>query len=153
MKCIAFERPDGGVSLVTPAPNFVARFKDEAEALVVVQAKSVPDDAATVVEISETDVPNDRVFRDAWILVDGKPDVDMLKARVIHMDNIRQERVYALEIADVEVKKAEDDGDATKIAEARAAGQSVRDIPQTFDLSRARTPKDLQLLWPAELRR
>ena len=132
MMWIAYVRPDGGVSLVTPAPNFMAQFKNKTDALAAVRAKSVPADATDVVEFDGADIPTDRVFRDAWVMVGRKPAIDMPKARTIHMDRIRLERTLALKDADVEVKKAEDSGSAAELAKARTDRQSLRDIPQTI---------------------
>ena len=88
MRCIVFTRPDGGVSIVIPASNFVAQFPTEAEALAVVRAKSVPADALDIGEIEDTDLPTDREFRDAWRLNAGVARPDLPAARDIQAARI-----------------------------------------------------------------
>lgn len=108
----------------------------EYEALI---RKGVPDDAVT---ITKDDLPQDRYFRNAWIVSDEKIDIDMDKAREIHMEKIRIARDEALEVLDIETLKGID---------VQAEKQVLRDIPQTFDLSKAQTPEELKALWPEEL--
>lgn len=87
----------------------------------------------------ESDLPTDYTFRNAWTY---DLDVDMDKARVIHMDRIRAARDEALKVLDIETLKGID---------VQTEKQALRDIPQTFDLSGATTPDELKALWPAEL--
>ena len=90
-------------------------------------------------EISKSDLPKDRYFRDAW-----KSDlsVDMDKARDIHMENIRIKRDERLKELDIETLRGND---------VQAKKQKIRDIPSTFDLTKADTPEKLKKLWPKEL--
>lgn len=90
--------------------------------------------------IEESEVPKDRTFRNAWGY-DLK--VDMTKARVLHMNEIRKQRAKALEKLDLETMKGRD---------VQAEKQKLRDLPQTFDLSKATTPEELKALWPEELK-
>jgi len=71
--------------------------------------------------------------------------VNMEKARVIQMDEIRKVRNTELAKKDVEYMKAleADDGSATDIAVEK---QALRDIPQTFDLT-TDTPEELKEKW------
>ena len=92
-----------------------------------------------------------KTFRQAWVVVAGKLEVDMPKARIIHMDRIREARNRALFDADIEVEAALDAGDRAAEIAARVDRVRLRDIPQDFDLSGAATPEELKGLWPAEL--
>lgn len=91
-----------------------------------------------------SNIPTDRTFRDAW--TDANPtetvDVDMEKARDIHMNNIRLLRDKKFKELDVETMKGNN---------VQAQKQVLRDIPQTFDLSNANTPEELKILIPTEL--
>ena len=75
--------------------------------------------------------------------------VNMAKARGIQMDNIRIVRNKELAKKDIEFMKAleADDGSHTAIA---AEKQTLRDIPQTFDLT-TDTPEELKEKWPEGL--
>lgn len=65
MKCIVYTRPDGGVSVIHPAPQ--ARFADEAEDEFIarIMAKDVPADAKHVCVCDHAELP-DRAHRNAW---------------------------------------------------------------------------------------
>lgn len=103
--------------------------------------------------IDSASLPPDRKFRNAWALNGTAVDVDMPKARVIHMDRIRIERNKELERQDVALRIAEDASDTTEIARVRTERQRLRNIPETFDLELAPNPTALDALWPAGLGR
>ena len=75
--------------------------------------------------------------------------VNMSKARGIQMDKIRQARNNELAKKDIEYMKAleADDGSAKTIAVEK---QTLRDIPQTFDLT-TDTADELKEKWPEGL--
>jgi hypothetical protein len=79
---------------------------------------------------------------------DGKPKVNMSKAQAIHMDCIRKVRNAELVKLDVPSLRAQEAGDATEQARVASEKQTLRDIPQTFDLSTHATPKALHDAWP-----
>lgn len=65
------------------------------------------------------------------------------------MDRIREVRDVELALLDQDIYKLEDIGaDATVL---RTKRQTLRDIPQIFDLTKAATPDDLRALWPVDL--
>ena len=86
--------------------------------------RSMPDDA----------IPSDRTFRDAW--ADTTPeltiDVNMAKARAIHLDSIRIKRNAELSKLDIQATKAQDVGDADALTQIRARKQELRDLPVTL---------------------
>ena len=69
-KRIIFIRPDGGVSIVVPDLHFIeeqtAAGLTEDEVLALVQARTVPLDATDIEIIPASQVPSDRVRRDAF---------------------------------------------------------------------------------------
>ena len=75
--------------------------------------------------------------------------VNMSKARDIQMDKIREVRNKELAKKDIEFMKAleADDGSAAAIATEK---QTLRDIPQTFDLT-TNTAEELKQKWPEGL--
>ena len=78
-------------------------------------------------------------------------NVNMTKARVIHMDAIRVVRNAELAAKDIPWMKAVEAGDTSAQATIATEKQTLRDIPATFDLTDAATPEALKGKWPAEL--
>ena len=141
-------RSDGGVSIM-----HVRDGEDEAVFISKWQKGSASRGwtVSSYRPIAIDDIPNDRNFRDAWRDGGSTVEVDMPKARVIHMDRIRVARDAALDTADNDLKTAEDNNDMPEIALIRNRRRTLRDIPATFDLSGATTPDALDALWPADL--
>lgn len=149
MKPIAYKRPDGGVSVIYPAPkkqlNKVLKqllgkkrvTKVEYEAHV--RERSIPEDATEVMDVDT--IPEDRYFRNAWDIVDSKMVVDMPKAAEIHMTKIKSARNLKLKELDKRMYGAEKDIER----------QALRDLPVNIDLSKATTPEELKAIWPTEL--
>lgn len=85
-------------------------------------------------EMPDNAIPTDRTFRDAW--ADTSPeltiDVDMAKARNIHLSRIREQRNVELAKLDVEAIKAQDMGNAETLAQIRTRKQELRDLPATL---------------------
>ena len=77
-------------------------------------------------------------------------NINMTKARDIHMDQIRKARNAELAAKDVTFMRAVEAGDTDAQATIGAEKQVLRDIPQTFDLT-TDTPEQLKALWPDEL--
>jgi len=81
---------------------------------------------------------------------DGRPKVDMPKARGIHMDQIRSVRNKQLADLDVPFMRAVETGDTSGQARIASEKQVLRDIPQTLDLT-TDTPEELKAIWPIEI--
>ncbi len=117
-----------------------------------VQWKDIPQGLDSRIT-DEANIPADRMFRNAW--TDDNPtdtvDVDMSRARDIHMDNIRIERDKKLVLLEVDYIIADEQNDAVLKGEIAAQKQILRDLPTTFDLTVATTPEELKNLWPQEL--
>ena len=106
--------------------------------------REMPDDA----------VPTDRTFRDAW--ADTTPeltiDINMAKARDIHLGRIRIKRNAELSELDIQAIKAQDIGDAETLTKIRARKQELRDLPATLapTLASAATVDALKAIQPLE---
>ena len=88
----------------------------------------------------------------AWEMdVDGTPKVNMTKARVVHIDRIRVARDAELTKLDVPSLRAVESADDAEQARIGTLKQTLRDIPETFDLSVYATP-DERVLQPEEKR-
>jgi len=97
-------------------------------------------------------LPGECVFFDAFEWVDNKVQVNMPKARDIHMDIIRAERNKELAAKDITWMKAAEAGDTSAQATIGTEKQVLRDIPQTFDLTTDNdTPEELKEKWPEGL--
>ena len=79
-------------------------------------------------------------------------NVNMGKARVIHMDAIRVVRNAELVDKDVTFMRAVEAGDASAQSSIATEKQVLRDIPATFDITTGvDTPEKLKAKWPTEL--
>jgi hypothetical protein len=155
VKRIVLTYPDGRIALRgNVASEFLARHGGDLDAalqdiLVNYVPKQNPDAVATLVDI---DVPQRDYLRNSWCFDGLKIDCDMPKARTIHMDAIRVVRNAELAAKDIPWMKAVEAGDTDAQATIATEKQTLRDIPQTFDLTTGvDTPEKLKQKWPTEL--
>jgi len=79
-------------------------------------------------------------------------NVNMTKARLIHLTEIRSVRNIELEKEDVNMLRAIEAGDASAQSAVATRKQVLRDIPATFDITtNVATPEQLKAKWPTEL--
>jgi len=111
-------------------------------------------------ECDEADLPREQdlrgkepTFRSAWEDTGTAIRVNMTKARAIHMGQIRQVRDEQLAKLDVPYMKALEAGNVPEQQRIATLKQTLRDIPQTFDLAKYRTPTTLKAAWPPDLPR
>ena len=85
-------------------------------------------------EMPDDVIPTDRTFRDAWadITPELTIDIDMAKARNIHLSRIREQRNAELSKLDIEATKAQDMGNADALTQIRLRKQELRDLPVTL---------------------
>ena len=158
VKLIIYTQENGIVAIISPAQNWIdkkmAEGNTEEEAFELLKIKAIlnADERATAkIAEDESAFPSHRKFRNAWKQNDTQVAEDMALARPIHMDRIREVRNSELAKEDINFQKAiEADDNDTKAAVA-AKKQTLRDIPQTFDLSAAGNGEELDALWPSEL--
>ena len=140
---IICEMPDGSVEILAPG-----KYKTAAD---VIAHGDVPATAVSNETVDKSALPTDRYFRNAWTKAVGGCDIDMPKARIIHMDVIRRYRDRELARLDLEYMKADEDNDNAQKASIANTKRTLRDIPQTFDLSGFSTPEALKAEWPTEV--
>lgn len=136
MKKILYTRPDGGISIVIPAPiEHLRRTRpkmtvEEYEARV--RERSIPADAINVRDISDADLPSSREFRDAWcdITPESKIDIDCTKAKEIAIAQLRERRNAKLEATDKLYMQALEANDTTKLNELKTVRQQLRDATE-----------------------
>lgn len=107
------------------------------------------DDIVSYHEIDSSELPT-RLYRNAWVYDNGLKH-DLEKARKIHMNFIRNARDKALLKQDIEFTKALESGDENKRQAVATLKQTLRDIPQNFNLEDAVNIEELKELWPEEI--
>lgn len=99
-------------------------------------------------------IPTDRDFRNAWedTTPDLVVDINMSKAREIHLKSIREKRNAELAKLDVQATKAQDIGDAETLTQIRTRKQELRDLPATLapTLASAASVDALKAIQPLE---
>lgn len=152
MKCIVYQRPDGGVSVVSPAPEFLGRkdedgnpiFPTEDVGIAAVMAKDIPTDATDVSICDTSEIPSDREFRNAWVRSGRGAAVDITKAREVQRERIETaRRLAARDILEREALGEDVAAEKAALANIRAA-----DIVGTVQSVAA-----LKAAWPAGLKR
>ena len=102
----------------------------------------------------DSSIPIDREFRSAWSDITPQPviDIDMQKARDIHLSRIRMKRNEMLSKLDIDAIKAQDMGDSEKLLAVRGKKQELRDLPETLRpiLDAAETVEQLKEIKPFE---
>lgn len=101
-------------------------------------------------EMEDSAIPEDREFREAWtdITPEAVIDIDMVKAKAIHIARIRVKRDAELARLDIEAVRAEDMGLVDELKKIREMKQVLRDIPQAIqaDLDAAKTVDELKFI-------
>ena len=140
--------PNGQVSVCNPIEGLEQECLDK----VLASYEAEFGVAVTAIECPIVDLAPIRVFRSAWKVEAGVVDVDMPKARVLHMDAIRVVRNAELVKEDVTFMRAVEDGDTDAQATIKTKKQTLRDLPATFDITTdVDTPEKLKAKWPTEL--
>ena len=126
---------------------------DEAEAIKKWKLAN-PGEYVSHRQMSDEVIPADRTFRNAWAdtTLELTIDVDMDKARNIHLESIRIKRNAELSKLDIQATKAQDIGDAETLAQIRARKQELRDLPATLapTLASAASVDALKAIQPLE---
>ncbi len=105
-------------------------------------------------EISDSDIPKSRKYRDAWTKPKGKPiECDMGKCRDIFIHEVRRARGQKFNDLGVPHRLDDDLEKAVLSPEKRRQLKKLRDLPQGMSASvdSAKTPEELDSLWPEEL--
>jgi hypothetical protein len=134
---IVYTRPDGGVSVVVPSPEWTGTMAE-------LQAKVVPNDATLTEIVPVADVPSDRRLRNAWKQGEqgAKVGVDMVKGKDIVHELRRAAREVEFKPHDDIIAKQIPGADAVAAEAARAAIRTKYDQMQT-DVDAATVPTDL----------
>ncbi len=104
-------------------------------------------------EITDGELPANRLFRNAWTddLPGSTVDVDLEKAKDIHLDRLRVMRDKKLKELDGLEFKYLGQGDGDRLTQLRQLKQKLRDLPETLDLANAKSPEELLKLWDKDV--
>jgi hypothetical protein len=149
MPQLIIKRADGGVSVshITSTVEAEGAFNQWAQSA---WGEWLP--ATWRVETNPTP-SNDvgRTFRDAWEDEGTKVQVNMAKARIIHMDRIRAARDEKLKSLDLDYMLADEQNNQAEKDRIATQKQALRDLPATADLNQFAAPESLKAFWPPEL--
>lgn len=158
MKTIIYTRSDGGISILVPTPKHlieqeVPAVKNMTEDQYVewIKKKDAPV-GVTCQIVDDSNIPQDRTFRDAFSESPGQVVIDMPKAREIHLGRIREARDKKLAKLDIEIMKANEQNDSEKSKKIIEEKQKLRDLPAAVNLESIKTPEALKAFWPNELK-
>lgn len=94
--------------------------------------------------ITDADLIKDREFRNAWKDENNKIDIDIEKAKNIHIDNLRIKRADLLSKLDIEYIKADENNDITKRNEIIQRKNILRDITKDPRIDAATNIEELK---------
>lgn len=133
-------REDGGVSIMT----YFSGNKTVKECV-----ESMPYKVISYHGITDSDIPKDRSFRNAWEFKDGKVQENHGKSVEIHKDKLRKLRKPLLEELDIQYMQALEKGKSAEVSRIVRKKQALRDVtdvdfPNNVDELRHFIPKELK---------
>lgn len=147
---VVFERPDGGVSIVIPAPQYDAPEYLDAIAIEAIANAGLGPETAYV-KMTVDALPSGRRWRNAWTLSGGTVAVSIARARSIRRAELEAVRERRIEVLTRLVNKAQDDGDAVLAATLRARRKQARDLDLQSKVDAVADLVSLDSFVPAEL--
>lgn len=99
-----------------------------------VMERSIPDGAVNVRSINDNDIPNSRVFRDAWcdVTPETSIDIDCSKAKDVVLNAVRAKRADKFKPLDDQFMLALENGEDT--SKIKAEKQKLRDLTNPIKL-------------------
>ena len=94
--------------------------------------------------INLADIPNDREFRDAWVIGDKTVNIEVTRARDCIRNKLRELRTPIFQKLDEEFMRAVEDNDTASIATIKAKKQALRDLPQRTEILNANNIAELK---------
>ena len=155
-KRIIYTRPDGGVSVVVPTREHIARFDTEDDAISEIMARSVPPDATFISTVEDAELPSDRTFRNAWRQSGSIVSVNIPLARAIHAERMGAAQSAEIARLKVEERKERLKGNTTKAAAHAATITALEALDLSVlatQIANAPNPTALSAIWPANVPR
>lgn len=116
------ETVNGGVCVLEPEEGFHGSRED------FLRETSL-DLAENWAELEAIQLPCHKEYQDAWRLVDGAIEIDMDKAREIHIDILRQKRDDELIKLDIDSLRCLEESDYSGLEIVKRQKQKLRDMP------------------------
>lgn len=140
MKCIVYKYGTG-VHIIVPAPemfdpNSYTRislnedFADDEAILNWIIQKNVPDGITEYDIVEQSDINQDRTFRNAWVKADNGVAIDCVAARDLTLNSVRERRKIEFDKIGVPVKLAPELETAILSDETKAKLQQLREITE-----------------------
>ncbi len=138
-------QPDGSVAVIVPSPNTKLSIEEIAR-------KDAPQGSSTVI-VDKDVIPSDRSYRNAWNFDVGakKMGHDMVKAKEIHKEKLRQLRAPKLAQLDIEYQKADEENNGQLKAQIAAKKKKLRDVTASPAIEAAQTIEELKVAGMADL--
>lgn len=143
MKVIAYKHEDRVKILVPVEQYWIESGLYESELLQQLKDRFIPEDASDITYLDDTDVPQDRHFRDALDIIDGKLVHNLTKCQDIQLNKLRVIRDEKLKKLDLQKTIAEERGHKDKVKYIIHKKQQLRDLPKTINI---RELQDLDLI-------
>jgi hypothetical protein len=134
---------DGSVGIMTTVSDDI-RPEDEL-------LKCAPDYVNSVEShrpMDESEIPEDRYFREAWTHSDDKIYVDIEKAKDIHRNILRELRKPKLEALDIELIRADEIFDDEEKSLIKVKKQELRDVTKAPEIVNAKSLEELKSFVP-----
>jgi len=150
MKKIMYTRADdGGLSVVIPAPK--ADIEKVLGSLTQEQyenhvwERSVPPNAINPRYVDIDGLPSTREFRNAWcdVTPEAKVDIDLVKAKDLQLNKMREERKPKLEASDTEFLLALEKGEDLTAIKAKKKLRDTTDPLKALSVSGYNDPQVL----------
>jgi hypothetical protein len=135
MPFITYPQPNGQVAVIIPA--------DPSLSIEEIAAKDVPAGVPYKI-VDSLEIDNDYFNAYEFHAEDGA-EVNIDKAKDIHLNKWRAARAPKLSSLDVQFMKSVEQGDAVKQAEISASKQALRDVTQT---PLPNTLSEIKAVWP-----
>lgn len=131
MKVIVYDNPETGtVSVIKPTKQWLADGHKLEELL-----NQVPLGLPYRI-VEESALPESRLFRNAWTdrFDTETVDVDLDRAKLLHLDKLRKHRNIALNKEDINYQIALEKNDAENMEKIAQFKQQLRDMPELAEL-------------------
>lgn len=119
-KVIVFKNADNSVGVIYPSPQCHLTLDE-------IIAKDLPKDCVEH-QIFDTESLPANDYRNAWALVDGKVEHDLIKARELHKNKLRALRAPLLLKLDVDYQKADEEDNKAQKNKVAQKKKALRDI-------------------------
>jgi len=151
MKVRVIYKADDSVMVIYPVLKSRRENESEFEWLNRVFDKATPDGADyDDIDLEQMPLP-DRRFRTAWKRGKNGIDVDLARAKIQILEELRLTRNAELNETDMLITRASEIGTKSEIEKLKQYRQQLRDLPQIINFDKIKTVDRLQAIYPRKL--